>query len=56
MPIEVVHLTHCYSEGSALRTVALNDVSFRVEDGEFVFPGKNLLFDVQLSHCSPQFH
>ena len=36
MPIEVVHLTHCYSEGSALRTVALNDVSFRIEDGEFV--------------------
>ena len=36
MPIEVVHLTHCYSEGSALKTVALNDVSFRVEDGEFV--------------------
>ena len=36
MPIEVIHLTHCYSEGSALRTVALNDVSFRVEDGEFV--------------------
>jgi len=36
VPIEVVHLTHCYSEGSALRTVALNDVSFRIEDGEFV--------------------
>ena len=36
MPIEVSHLTHCYSEGSALRTVALNDVSFRIEDGEFV--------------------
>ena len=36
MPIEVVHLTHCYSVGSALRTVALNDVSFRIEDGEFV--------------------
>ena len=36
MPIEVSHLTHCYSEGSALSTVALNDVSFRVEDGEFV--------------------
>ena len=36
MPIEVVHLTHCYSEGSALRTVALNDVSFRIGDGEFV--------------------
>ena len=36
MPIEVSHLTHCYSEGSALSTVALNDVSFRVEDGEFI--------------------
>ena len=36
MPIEVIHLTHCYSEGSALRTVALNDVSFRIDDGEFV--------------------
>ena len=36
MPIEVRHLTHCYSEGSALRTVALNDVSFRIENGEFV--------------------
>ncbi len=36
MPIEVSHLTHTYSEGSALRTVALDDVSFRIEDGEFV--------------------
>ena len=36
MPIEAIHLTHCYSEGSALKTVALNDVSFRIEDGEFV--------------------
>ena len=36
MPNEVSHLTHCYSEGSALRTVALNDVSFRIENGEFV--------------------
>ena len=36
MSIEVSHLTHCYSEGSALRTVALNDVSFRIENGEFV--------------------
>ena len=36
MSIEVIHLTHCYSEGSALRTVALNDVSFRIEDGEFI--------------------
>ena len=32
MPIEAVHLTHCYSEGSALRTVALDDVSFRVDE------------------------
>ncbi|QUC67753.1 energy-coupling factor transporter ATPase [Aristaeella hokkaidonensis] len=36
MPIEVSHLTHCYSEGSALRTVALDDVSFRIKNGEFV--------------------
>lgn len=36
MSIEAVHLTHCYSEGSALKTIALNDVSFRIEEGEFV--------------------
>lgn len=36
MPIEVRHLTHCYSEGSAFRTVALDDVSFRIDDGEFI--------------------
>ena len=36
MSIEVRHLTHTYSEGSALRTVALNDVSLTIEDGEFV--------------------
>lgn len=34
--IEVSHLTHCYSEGSAFRTVALDDVSFRIDAGEFV--------------------
>lgn len=36
MPIEAVHLTHCYSEGSAFKTVALDDVSFRIDDGEFI--------------------
>ena len=36
MSIEVRHLTHCYSEDSALKTVALEDISFRVESGEFV--------------------
>jgi len=36
VPIEAVHLTHCYSEGNAFRTVALDDVSFRIDDGEFV--------------------
>ena len=36
MSIEVRHLTHCYSEGTAMRTVALNDVSFSVKDGEFI--------------------
>ena len=36
MSIEVRHLTHCYSEGSALSTVALNDISMTIEDGEFL--------------------
>lgn len=36
MPLEVRHLTHCYSEGSAVSTVALNDISLTIEDGEFV--------------------
>ena len=35
MSIEVRHLTHCYSQG-AVSTVALNDVSFTAEDGEFI--------------------
>ena len=36
MSIEVRHLTHCYSEGSALSTVALNDISMTIGDGEFL--------------------
>ncbi len=36
MSIEVRHLTHRYNAGSALETVALEDVSFRIEEGEFV--------------------
>ena len=36
MSIEVRHLTHCYSEGSALSTVALDDICMAVEDGEFL--------------------
>ena len=36
MSIEVRHLTHCYSEGSALSTVALDDICLTVEDGEFL--------------------
>ena len=36
MSIEVRHLTHCYSEGSALRTVALDDVNLTIEEGEFL--------------------
>ena len=36
MSIEVRHLTHTYSEDSVMRTVALDDVSFTVEQGEFV--------------------
>ncbi len=36
MSIEVRHLTHTYAEGSALAATALKDVSFTVQDGEFV--------------------
>lgn len=36
MSIEIRHLTHTYSEGSAMRTVALDDVCMTVEDGEFL--------------------
>ena len=36
MSIEVRHLTHCYSAGGPLSTVALDDVSLSITDGEFV--------------------
>ena len=36
MSIEVRHLTHCYSEGSALSTVALSDICMTIENGEFL--------------------
>ena len=36
MSIEIRHLTHCYSEGSALSTVALDDISMTIGDGEFL--------------------
>ena len=36
MSIEVRHLSHVYGEGSAIRTVALEDISFTIHDGEFV--------------------
>lgn len=36
MSIEVKHLTHCYSDGTAFRSVALNDVSLTLNDGEFI--------------------
>lgn len=36
MSIEVRNLTHCYSKDNAFRAIALNDVSFTIEDGEFI--------------------
>ena len=36
MSITVEHLTHIYSEGFPNETKALDDVSFRIDDGEFV--------------------
>ena len=36
MPIELKNVTHTYSEGSAFQSVALDDVSLTIDDGEFV--------------------
>ena len=36
MSIEVRHLTHTYGQGTALQTVALSDISFSIQEGEFV--------------------
>jgi len=36
MSIQVSHLTHKYSEGTTFEKTALDDVSFEIQDGEFV--------------------
>lgn len=36
MPIKVENLTHEYMLGTPFRTTALNDISFEINDGEFV--------------------
>ena len=36
MSLEVRNLTHCYSQDNANRSVALDDVSFTIENGEFI--------------------
>ncbi|MGE5484369.1 MAG: energy-coupling factor transporter ATPase [Ignavibacteriales bacterium] len=36
MPIEVRNLTHIYSPGTPVEVVALDGISLRIEDGEFV--------------------
>jgi len=36
MSIQVIDLTHIYSEGLPYESVALKDVSFSIEDGEFI--------------------
>ena len=36
MPIEVKNLNHIYSKGTPFEKVALSDISFKIEDGEFV--------------------
>ena len=36
MSIQVKHLTHIYSEGLPQQSVALEDVTFSAEDGQFV--------------------
>lgn len=36
MPIEVRHLTHTYSPGSAFQATAIEDVNLTIQDGEFI--------------------
>ena len=36
MSLEVKHMTHTYSAGSAFQATAVHDVSLTIEDGEFV--------------------
>jgi len=36
MSIRVENLTHIYQEGTAMESYALDDVSFRIEDGSFI--------------------
>ena len=36
MPIEVNHLTHTYSPGSAFQATAIRDVSLTINEGEFI--------------------
>lgn len=36
MPIEVKHLTHTYSPGSAFQATAIEDVTLSIQDGEFI--------------------
>ena len=36
MPVEIKHLTHIYMPGSPFETKALDDVSLKIEDGEFI--------------------
>ncbi len=36
MSIELKHVSHIYSQGSAFERVALHDINLRIEDGEFI--------------------
>ena len=36
MSIELKQVSHTYSEGSAFQSVALKNISLKIEDGEFV--------------------
>ena len=43
MGIIVKNITHIYSEGLPHESVALDDVSFTIEDGQFVAQGVQLV-------------
>ena len=55
MAIEIKHLNHIYGQGTIFEQYALKDVSFEIEDGQFIglTVGEDIAFALENS-CTPQ--
>ena len=62
MPIEVAHLSHIYGKGTPFAVEAVKDVSFTLQDGEFLGiightgSGKSTLAPVSYTHLPHALH